>query len=276
MNRFEDKVALVTGSSAGLGKALAIQLSAGGAKVVLNGRDKEKLDRAAGELKELGYETVTVTGDVSSPGDCRKIIDHCIATCGRLDILICNAGVGCGGRFEDTTAETFRKVFEVNTLGTIYVTRFALPHIRETGGSIVFISSLAALVGLPYSSLYSSTKMALTAIGQSLQVELKDAGIHVGIAYVGFLKNGPEKRVLGPTGELQPTGERKSFRLQPMDRASKTIIRLIQRRRRKVVMSAMGKSVYAGLRFAPWIIRLIIVNSRKKAQRVYEPDHRLH
>ena len=129
----------------------------------------------------------------------------------------------------------------------------------------------SASIGLPYSSLYSGTKMALTAFAQSLRVELSGSGVHMGIAYVGFLKNGPEKRVMGPKGELQTTGRRDFFRLQPMDEAARSITRLIRRRKAKIVMSAIGKTAYFFLRFAPWLIRLILFNSSKKAREIYEP-----
>jgi short-subunit dehydrogenase len=266
-----NKVALVTGSTAGLGKELAFQLGRGGAKVVLNGRDPEKLQRAAAQAGAYGLETSVVSGDVSDPADCRKILEHCIETYGRLDILVNNAGVGSGGSFERTTPDTFRSVFEVNTLGTIYMTRFALPYLRESGGSVMFISSLAGLIGLPFSSLYSGTKMALTAFAQALQFELMGSGVHVGVAYVGFLKNAPEKRIMGPDGELQPTGDRSSFRLMPMDRASRIIIRAIRKRKNRIVMSFLGKWFYFGQRFTPWLIRLILVYSLGRARKTYEP-----
>jgi short-subunit dehydrogenase len=269
--KIKDKVALVTGSTAGLGRSLAIQLGSEGARVILNGRDPDKLEKVAREIQALGYEVASIRGDVSSPDDCRRIIDWCMEKYGRLDILISNAGLGSGGPFNDTEPETFRKVFEINVLGTLYITRFALSHIKESQGSIVFISSLAGLVGLPYSSLYSGTKMALTAFAQSLRVELSGSGVHIGIAYVGFLKNGPEKRVMGPKGELQPTGRRDFFRLQPMDEAARSITRFIRRRKAKIVMSAIGKTAYFFLRFAPWLIRLILFNSSKKAREIYEP-----
>jgi len=271
MYQIKDKVVLVTGSTAGLGRELAFQLGSEGAKVILNGRNPDKLESVAREIRALGFEAAFIQGDVCSPEECSKIIDRCIEQYGRLDILISNAGLGSGGSFEETTPETFRKVFEVNTLGTIYITHFALPHIREFCGSIVFISSLAGLRGLPYSSLYSGTKMALTAIAQSLRIELSGSGVHVGIAYVGFLKNGPEKRLMGPGGELQTTGQRETFRLQPIDEAAKAIIRLIRKRKVKIVMSTIGRIFYFGVRFAPWLIRLILLNTKKKAREIYEP-----
>jgi len=145
----ENKVALVTGSTSGLGLELARQLCRKGARVVLNARGKERLEATAQEFRNSGFEVSPVAGDVSLAGDCRQIVEHCIKAYGRLDILVCNAGVASGGKFEDITPETFQKVFEINTLGSIYLTRFALLHIRKTRGSITFISSLAGLVGLP-------------------------------------------------------------------------------------------------------------------------------
>ncbi len=271
MYRIDGKVALITGSTAGLGRELALQMCSLGARVVLNGRDQARLDRTALEFRRSGYEVAAVRGDVSSPGECREMIGQCIGKLGRLDIVVSNAGIGSGGLFADTTPEIFRKVFEINTLGGIYITSYALPHILETGGSIVFISSLAGLLGLPFSSLYSSSKMALTAIAESLQVELYGSNVHVGIVYAGFLKNAPEKRVLGPTGELQPTGERKNLSLQPMDKASRQIIRMIQGRRERLVLSTLGKALVVALRVAPWLVRMVLRHSEKRARKAYEP-----
>jgi len=265
-------VALVTGSTAGLGRELAFQLCSLGARVALNGRESDKLDRTLQEFRAHGFDTIAVQGDISLPEGCRNIIEQCIIAFGKLDILINNAGLGSGGSFEDTSPETVRKVFEVNTLGTINITRFALPFIRKTKGNIIFISSLAGMVGLPYSYLYSGSKMALTAVCQALRVEMTETGVHVGIVYVGFLKNDIEKRILGPDGKLQPIGERDSFSLQPKDMASRQIIRFIQKRKRKLVLSTMGNLFNIVLMIAPWLVRLVLKNSREKARQMYEPQ----
>ncbi len=271
MYRIEGKVALVTGSTAGLGKELALQLCMRGARVVLNGRDQEKLDRTASEFKTKGFEVASVRGDVTSPEDCRNMVDHCTGSFGRLDILVSNAGLSSGGRFIDTTPEAFRRIYEVNTLGTIYITRFALPQILETEGSIVFISSLAALVGLPFSSLYSSSKMALTATAQALQAELAESRVHVGVVYIGFLKNPPEKRILGPDGTLQHPGKRDVRLVHSMDKASKEIIGLIQKRKRQKVLTFMGNLLYIAQRFTPWLVSWFMKRSTGKAKEIYEP-----
>jgi len=267
----KDKVAVVTGSTAGLGREMAVQLVRAGAKVVLNGRDAKKLSAFEEELKREGYDVTTAKGDVSISEDCSAIVEKATGTYGRIDILINNAGVGSAGPFGETTPETFEKVFRINTLGTIYMTRFCLPHLVRGKGSVVFISSIAALTGVPYSSLYSASKMALTAIGQGLEVELKGTGVHVGIAYIGFLDNGPEKRVIGPEGQMQHTGDRTGYRLQSMEDASRQILRMIMKRKRISVMSVLGKSLYLTSRFAPGLVRLVKKRSLERARISYEP-----
>ncbi len=272
MNKIENKVALVTGSTSGLGKELALELCNRGALVVLNGRDSGRLETTVSEFKEWGFPVSFVCGDVSAPVDCRKIIEHCIETFGKLDFLISNAGLGSGGTFADTAPETFKMVFDINTLGTIYITRFALPHILESKGSIVFISSLAGMVGLPYSSLYCGSKMALTALAQSLQIELHGTGVHVGIVYAGFLKNKAEKWLIGPDGSKQKTGERNPLLLQPLNSAARSIIRLIEKKKRKIVMSPLGKVLNLMLRVSPWMVWWVLKSGRGKARKMYEPQ----
>jgi short-subunit dehydrogenase len=268
---FGGKAALITGSTAGLGKELALQLGRAGAKVILNGRDGDKLEQLAEQMRSSGFEVAALQGDVARPEDCERIVSEAFRTAGKLDILINNAGLGSAGAFLDTTPETFRTVMEINTLGPIYMTRFALPHLLESRGSLIFISSLAGLTGIPYSSLYSASKMALTAIGQSLEAELKGSGIHVGIAYIGFLDNGPEKRVLGPQGQLQYTGDRTTYRLQPISEAATRILRMIRRRERLTVMSLLGRALYVSNRIAPRMVRLVKSRTLERARKSYEP-----
>ncbi len=272
MNKIENKVALVTGSSSGLGKALALELCYKGAFVVLNGRDSGILEATFREFKALGFPVSFISGDVSAPDDCRKIVEHCIETFGKLDILISNAGLGSGGTFADTAPETFKMIFDINTLGTIYITRFALPYVQESKGSIVFISSLAGMVGLPYSSLYCGSKMALTAIAQSLQLEMQGTGVHVGIVYAGFLKNHAEKWLIGPDGSKQKTGERNPALLQAPSSAAQSIIRAIEKKKRKIVMSPLGKFLNIMLRVSPWMVWWVLKSGRGKAKKMYEPQ----
>ncbi|MBK8491643.1 MAG: SDR family NAD(P)-dependent oxidoreductase [Saprospirales bacterium] len=206
--KLKDKVAIVTGSSMGIGRAIARRLGEEGATVVLNGRDTAKLARTHFQLSESGIEADSFPADISSPEDCRQLIVHTLRKYGRIDILINNAGISSKGFFEDTHPEIFQQVVDVNLLGSLYATREALPHIKASKGHILFISSLAGLRGIPFQCPYCLSKMAQTALAESLRAELYQKGTHVGIIYVGITKNDPEKRIIFSDGSWKSLPER--------------------------------------------------------------------
>jgi NAD(P)-dependent dehydrogenase (short-subunit alcohol dehydrogenase family) len=122
-----------------------------------------------------------------------------------MDIKIFDLGFDVSlAKTHETSTEYFQQIIQTNLLGILFPTRFAIPHIKESHGSILFISSLAGLFGLPYISVYSPSKMALTAAAQMLRLEMDPARVHIEIAYVGFLINDPEKKVLGLDGQWLP------------------------------------------------------------------------
>jgi NAD(P)-dependent dehydrogenase (short-subunit alcohol dehydrogenase family) len=162
--RLRGKVALVTGSSQGIGKSIVRKLLESGAIVILTARRTEKLMQTQQQLMSLGAEVHAIPADVSNWKDCQRLIEEVIARFGRLDILINNAGAVARGSIEDMAPEVFRKVFDVNVLGTIYPTKAALSFLRSSNGSVVSVSSIASFHGIPYNSVYSASKKALTAI----------------------------------------------------------------------------------------------------------------
>ena len=271
MNDLSGKVVLVTGSTAGLGRQLALDLLREGAHVVINGRDMEKINETRQHLLSSGWEVLAVKGDVSKPVDCRKMIAFCISEYGRLDILVNNAGTGCNGLFKDTVPRAARMVLEANLFGTIYPSYHALPHIIKSRGSIVFISSLAAFHGVPFNSSYSMSKMALTALSQSLRIELSGSGVHIGVMYVGFLKNGPNKKVVSGNGMLVPAGGRPGKFTMSMEEASRTVIRGIRKRKPISVFTFMGKFMYMANRLSPRFVRKTFTISTMRLKRVYTP-----
>ena len=137
-----------------------------------------------------------IAGDVSKAEDCHQLIEHTIKTFGQIDVLINNAGISMEGSIEDLAPEVFQKVIEVNYLGSIYPTKAAIPYLKKSKGSIIFMGSAAGIRGIPNHAAYSSSKMSLTAIAEALKIELKKSDIHVGLAYVGFTENDEEKNHL--------------------------------------------------------------------------------
>lgn len=261
---FAGKVALITGSGGGIGKATALELGKAGAAVMLNGRNEDKLRQASSLLQSAGINVAYTVADVQSPEGAKQLIEATVRRFGRLDILVNNASSSMRASFLDMDPEYFRTVLDSNIYGTVYPTRAALPHIEQSSGSIVFISSLAGLYGLPSASAYSAGKMALTALIQSLRAELKHTGIHLGIVYVGFTQNDDTKRVLNAKGEPVPVAHRPGGLQQTQEQVAQHIFRLILRRKHKVILSAMGKVMHLLVKVAPKIVDKVLERSTRK------------
>ncbi|MFA6448270.1 MAG: SDR family oxidoreductase [bacterium] len=256
----KNKVALITGSSRGIGLATARALASRGAKIALNARSADKLASAEKQLKSEGFDVISVQADVSDPESCRTMIESVISGFGGLDILVNNAGVSMRSNFEDLTAETCREIIGVNLLGCIYPTLYAIPQIKANKGSLVFISSIAGLIGLPTGSLYCATKSALRGLADSLRCELAPEGVHVGVVYVGFTENDPEKTVIGSGGERISPG--RPAHVTQAD-TGKKIADVIQHRSREALLSPIGKFAAAASRISPSAVETAIILSRK-------------
>lgn len=256
---FTGKVAIVTGSSMGIGYATAIALLSRGAKVVINGRDEIRLKAAQSQLKEMGYETLAIAADISKPGDCEKLVLDVIARLGRIDILVNNAAVSMEGEVESLDPSVFLQVFATNTLGPALMTRAATPYLQESTGSVMFVSSLAALCGLPRFSAYCASKTALTPFTQALREEVRKHNIHVGIAYLGFTENDNRKTILGPNGQPVAQPIRKGFKYDPVDLVAEKLVQMIEQRKDEQIFTAFGKFMSLLIRLAPgfvnWYVR---------------------
>ena len=196
MRRFENKVAIITGSSQGIGKALAHAFVREGSFVVLNGRNAERLKKVEEEFKEIGATVLTVTGDVSDEKQAQTIVDKTIERFGRIDFVINNAGISMRGDFSDLNPRVFKSIFETNLFGVTNLSIPALPYLKRTKGSLVFISSLAGITGLPGLSAYCSSKMALRAIAESIRIEENKLGMHVWLIEVGFTEIEPKNQTM--------------------------------------------------------------------------------
>jgi NAD(P)-dependent dehydrogenase (short-subunit alcohol dehydrogenase family) len=160
---FKDKVALVSGASRGVGFALAKQLVESGAKVVITARGEKRLLDSAAKLKDMGGSVAAVTGDVGKWEDAEKMVKAAIDNFGRLDILVNNAGVSMRGKFAELSPEVCWQVAETNLMGTIYLSRAAIPHIMQAKGSLVFISSIGACSACPWPAYIARARAVLGA-----------------------------------------------------------------------------------------------------------------
>ncbi|MFT5723651.1 MAG: dehydrogenase/reductase SDR family protein 7B [Bacteroidia bacterium] len=265
---FKDKVVCITGSSQGIGKATAILLGAYGAKVVLNGRNPQKLQLVYDELKAKSIDCVQVVADVSVPSDCEKLVSDIIKSYGRLDVLINNAGIAGHGLIEETTPQNWTRIVDINTMGTINTTFYALPHLKASKGSVIVISSMAAKVGVPGHAGYSVSKMALTSYSKALQIEL-EGQVHCGLIYVGFTANESQKTIMKPDGSYEKLKERKGLKLAKREDVALKIAKVIYTRKKEVTLTLLGKLQHILLKFAPGIVYTMLKKSFKDYDKMY-------
>jgi short-subunit dehydrogenase len=176
---FKDKTVVITGGSKGVGEACARAFAADGANLVLAARGKKGLEAIAGELRER-TGVITVAMDVADEEACRNLLRKAEFEFGAIHILVNNAGYHSRGPFESVAAADMALMVDVNLKAPIFLTRLALPYLREAGeGAIINVASLAGMVGVPNSAVYSATKSGLRALTFALYEELRGSGIKV-------------------------------------------------------------------------------------------------
>lgn len=180
MKKLENKVAIVTGASKGIGASISKFFAAEGAKVVVNyASSKEGADKVVKAIEDNGGKAIAVQGDVSKPADVAKLFEATKKAFGKLDILVNNAGVYIYEPVEKISAETYRRSFDINVFGSILTIQEAVKHFGEHGGNIINISSGASTTPLPTGAVYSATKAALDAITVALSKEFAGRNIRI-------------------------------------------------------------------------------------------------
>ncbi|WP_072377947.1 glucose 1-dehydrogenase [Hyphomicrobium sp. NDB2Meth4] len=200
MGKLQNKVAVVTGASKGIGAAIAKAFAAEGASVVVNyASSREGADKVVSEITANGGKAVAVGGDVSKAADVKALFDAAKQAFGKIDVLVNNAGVYAFAPLEDVTEDSFHRHFNINVLGPILTTREALKHFPAEGGSVINVSSVAAFNPVATASVYSATKGALDTLTQVLSVELGRRNIRVNSLSPGLIET-EGTHVLGTIG----------------------------------------------------------------------------
>ncbi|WP_281541157.1 SDR family NAD(P)-dependent oxidoreductase [Maribacter aestuarii] len=260
LNYFKNKVALVTGSSMGIGKAIAIELASKGAKVVLNGRNGEKLRRTEIELRNNGFDVFAVAADIRNINDCQHLVDECIKQYGELDVLVNNAGVSSRGSVEFMEEANFKILAETNFMGAAYLSKHAIPYLKKSKGHIIFINSAGGFRGMPYNSAYTISKMAQAGLVEALRIELFDYDIHVGIAFVGFTKNDPKKSILDVDGTWIYLPKRTNIPLATQESVARRVRKMLVQRKNRATLTRLGNFTEFTTRYFPrfsdWLLRI--------------------
>ncbi|HEU4685526.1 MAG TPA: SDR family NAD(P)-dependent oxidoreductase [Nitrospira sp.] len=190
MQRLKDKVAIVTGSSSGIGKAIAIRFGAEGAKVVVAARRRTLCEQTAAQIVKQGGEASVSQTDVADERQVDRMIADTIARYGRLDILVNNAGIGGGGRIADTTATAFDEVMNVNLRGTFLCCRAGFKKMKsQGGGTIINMSSVAGVQAWAGTGVYSASKHGIMALTKALADEGRPYHIKVSAICPGAVAN---------------------------------------------------------------------------------------
>ncbi len=262
----KNKVVIITGASSGIGLAAAREFAKEGAKVVLAARSIDKLKEIETELSAI-TEVISVKADVSQEQDCINLIDQSVNHFGRIDILVNNAGISMRALFKDLDLCVIRQLMDVNFWGTVYCTKYALPHILKTQGSVVGVISIAGFKGLPARTGYSASKFAIYGFLDTLRVEHLKDNLHVMIFAPGFTASNVRESALVADGSQQGKTPREEDKMMTAQECARHLIKGINKRKAQVILTPIGKLTVILNKFFPRLVDKLEYNYMKK-----EPD----
>lgn len=262
--KLKDKVVIITGATSGIGEACALVFGKEGAKIVITGRNQEKLDSSSKQLKELGIEVLPILANAASESDNRLITEKTLALFGRIDILINNAGISMRALFQDVDLEVFRKVIDTNFWGTVYATKFCLPAILESNGSIIGISSINGYRGTPARTAYTASKYAMNGFFESLRTEIMNQGVHVMIVAPGFTASNIRNSALTAHGKTQGESPRDEGKMMTAEEVAVEILKATLKRKRDLILTTQGKLAVFLNKWVPGIMDGIVFREMAK------------
>ena len=268
MNKpLKNKVVIVTGASSGIGKACTEEFAALGAKVVFCARNIIKLKEIEKYLSDKGFKVTAIKTDVTNQKECNDLIEFTLEKYGQIDVLINNAGISMKALFKDVDLNVIKKIMDVNFWGTVYCTKYALPHILKTNGSIVGVTSIAGFHGMSGRSGYSASKFAMQGFLETLRIENLKTGLHILTAAPGFTQSDVRKSALMANGEPQGKSPLDETKLMPARTIAKSIVKGVLKRKRNIIISFKGKFSVLLQRIIPKSLDRIFYNYMAK-----EPD----
>ena len=247
-NYFSSKVIIVTGASSGIGLASVRRFMELGANVVLAARSIDKLEKIADDLNQKFAAHSSrpiahcIKTDVTKEEDCKNLIEKTVERFGKIDILVNNAGISMRAVFKDLDLKVMHSLMDTNFWGTVYCTKYALPYLLESKGTVVGVISTAGYVGLPARTAYSASKFAVRGFLETLRIEHLYDGLHVMIFAPGFTTSNIRNVALTADGSPQGETPRDENRMMSAERVARILSRGIMRRRAEMVLTPLGKA----------------------------------
>ena len=234
----KDKVIIVTGASSGIGLATVKLFASHGAKVVMAARSIDKLEQLKAEMPEPA-NVLCVKTDVAVEADCKNLIEETVKTFGHIDVLVNNAGISMRAKFIDL--DVIKRLMDTNFWGTVYCTKYALPYLLETKGSIVGVISTAGYLGLPGRTGYSASKFAIRGFLDTLRVEHRYDGLHVMVFAPGFTASNIRNTALLADGSPQGTTPRDEKKMMTAEKVAKKMAYGLKFRKNEMLLTPVGK-----------------------------------
>ncbi|HEY4325818.1 MAG TPA: SDR family oxidoreductase [Mucilaginibacter sp.] len=260
-----DKIVIITGASSGIGKSLATEFAKQGANLVLGARQFVTLCEITQELeRQYNIRAVAVQCDVTIEEDCAHLVKQAVLTFGRVDVLVNNAGISMRGLFKDTDIKVLKNLMDVNFWGAVYCTKYALPEILKTKGSIVGVSSIAGFKGLPGRSGYSASKFAMNGFLDVLRMENLKTGVHVLTACPGFTASNIRNNALAADGAKQGESTLHEEKMMTSDEVAAIIVDGVKKRKRTIIMTGQGKLTSLISKFFPALLDKLVYNTIAK------------
>jgi short-subunit dehydrogenase len=264
----KDKVIIITGSSSGIGKALAAECASRGAKLSLAARNSEKLKLNCEKLiADFRCDLLDTITDVTNEQDCKNLIRKTFDKFGKIDVLINNAGISMRALFEEVDLKVLHQVMDTNFWGTVYCSKYALPYLLESRGSLVGISSVAGYKGLPGRAAYTASKAAMQGFMDVVRMETMKKGMHVLVACPGFTASNIRNLSLTKDGTPQGETPLDENKLMPAEEVAIHIANAIEKRKRSLLLTTQGKMTILLNKFFPSMMDRVVYNHMAK-----EPD----
>lgn len=242
MENFNNKVVIITGASEGIGRALSLKFAEQKARVVISARNEKRLDELKSEIESLGASALVIPTDVIDKNACKNLVESTIEEYGQIDVLVNNAGRTMWTPFEDIEdLSIFKQVMDLNYLGSVYCTYYALKYLKKSKGQIVGVSSVAGLNGVPSRTAYSASKHAMFGFFDSLRIELKDTGVSVTMIAPDFVLSEIHKRAFDGSGNSLGESPLQESKIMTADQCSLLMMNAIKKRDRILITSLRGK-----------------------------------
>jgi short-subunit dehydrogenase len=252
--KLNDKVVIITGASSGIGKSLAHEFAKRGANLVLGARQYVVLCEIAQSIEQqYGVRVVAVHCDA-------QLVNQARLTFKKIDVLVNNAGISMRALFKDVNIDVLKQLMDVNFWGTVYCTKYSLPEITKTKGSIVGVSSIAGYKGLPGRTGYSASKFAMNGFMDALRVENLHTGVHVLTACPGFTASNIRNTALDKNGTQQGESTLEEAKMMTAGEVAKIIVDGVENRSRTLIMTRQGKLTVALSKFIPGVLDKLVYN----------------